>query len=432
MFLLLFSIFSHFDFNIVIELIILITLFLCSGFISASEVAFFSIKPVDLNHIENNIDYKSKIIIKKLKQPEKLLATILISNNFVNIAIVLLSTYIINSFLSYTEYQWLVFLLEVVLVTILILIIGEIIPKIFALENNLKVSYFMVYPIHILELFFYPLISLMLKTTNIVQKKLTKIKPAITVDDLSDVIKLTSSSLKDEKPIFEGIIRFGNTEVNQIMKPRVDIVAVSIDLNFYQLLNQVVESGYSRIPVYKDNFDKIEGIILTKDLLPYIDERADFNWQSLIKPAYYVPESKKIDDLLSEFQKNKIHLAIVVDEHGGTCGLVTMEDILEEIVGEIEDESDEMEEALYKTLTPNSWIFEGKIPINDFFKITKLDYTFFTDFETMEFETLAGLILELKGEIPHKGEKLKYKNISFEIEAADNRRIKQVKVSINN
>ncbi len=411
------------------EILIIFILLLVSGLVSASEVAFFSLKPADKENLKNKNDWQSQYVIQWLEKPEKLLATILILNNLVNITIVILSSHVTATIVNPQFHPLIVFLLQVVVVSFVILVIGEIVPKIFAIRNSLRIVRLLAFPYYLVSAILWPIIYPLLSTTNFVNRRLKMLKPTISLTDLSNALQITSSSLQDEKDILEGIVKFGNIEVSQIMRPRVDIVSVSINANFKKLMSVVIESGYSRIPVYEENIDNIKGIIIAKDLLPYIDEKPHFHWQGLIKPAFFVPENKKIDDLLADFQKNKMHLAIVVDEHGGTLGLVTMEDILEEVVGEIEDESDVGEEILYKKLSANTWLFEGKILLNDFFKVTGIEPDSINDVEG-NFETLAGLILELKGEIPNKGDKIQYKNFTFIIESVDKRRIRQVKLII--
>jgi gliding motility-associated protein GldE len=368
------------------------------------------------------------LVLKLIEKPETLLGCILIINNFLNIAIIILSTYLTTEFLDFSSSPVLGFLIQVVIVTSIILLFGEIIPKTFATRQSQKTAHFMAYPIFYMTKLLYPFIKLLTGSTSYVKKRLESKKPNISIDDLSTALEITSESLEEEKNILEGIVKFGNINVSEIMQPRLDIVAADITISLKKLISLVVESGYSRIPVYENTLDNIKGILYTKDLLPYIFETR-FKWQNLIKQAYFVPGTKKIDDLLTEFQKNKNHLAIVIDEYGGTSGLVTMEDILEEIIGEITDESDVEEETLFKKLASNIYLFEAKILLNDFFKITGLDSSLFNDVKG-EYETLAGLILELKGEIPQRMAKIDYKNLTFLIESVDKRRIKQVKVVI--
>ncbi|MCX7987556.1 MAG: gliding motility-associated protein GldE, partial [Bacteroidales bacterium] len=385
----------------------------------------------DKQKLESQKSHASINILKCLENPEKLLATILILNNTVNIGIVILSTYITSGLLDHQTYPVLSFVVEVVVITFIIVLIGEIMPKIIATRNTFKVLHLMAAPLRFFMFFLNPVIYPLTRSSQIVRKRIQRVGTAISVDDLSNALEITSASLNEERKMLEGIVKFGNIEVCQIMKPRLDIVAINWNDNFSKVLSKVIESGYSRLPVYEDTLDNIKGILIAKDLFPYIGEKAEFHWQGLIKPAYFVPETKKIDDLLTDFQRNKIHLAIVVDEHGGTSGLVTMEDILEEIVGEIEDESDIEEEQLYKKLSPDCWLFEAKISMNDFCKVAQLPNDFFEDISG-NYETLAGFILELTGEIPPKGSKINFKTLTFEIENADKKRIRQIKVCLNN
>lgn len=417
--------------GVIIEFIMLILLLLGSALMSASEVAFFALKPAQIKELESGKHKRGALVLKLLEHPEKLLANILIGNNFVNISIIILSTNITLEIADFSHEPLLGFIFQVVIVTLLILLVGEIIPKVFATDNSVKVALFMAIQLDILSKIFYPVTQLLLSSTSFVQKRFELKKPNISMDDLSDAIEITSPSLSDEKKLLKGIVKFGNTDVSEIMQPRIDILALEYNSTLSKLFSTIVETGYSRIPVYEDNLDHIKGILLTKDLLPYLNEDNTFNWQGLIKPAFFVPENKKIDDLLAEFQKKKIHLAIVIDEYGGTCGLVTLEDILEEIIGEINDESDVEEELLFKKLSANTYLFEGKILLNDFYKAIGTDDSPFDDVKG-EYETLAGLILELKGEIPFKGDRIEYKNFIFIIETVDKRRIRQVKVILKN
>jgi putative hemolysin len=415
-------------FDFIIELLLIILLLLGSALISASEVAFFSLKPADIKNMEIQKGKKGHLVLKLLDDPERLLANILITNNFINISIIILSTYILHNVINFSINPALGFIFQVIIITGIILIIGEIIPKVFATNHYVKVTHLMAYPLLIISKLLFPLTVILIGSTSFVQKKLASKKPNLSVDDLSDALEITSDSLNEEKNILQGIVKFGNIDVSEIMQPRLDIVAVEYNITLKKMLSVVVESGYSRIPVFKETLDNIKGILYTKDLLPYLHE-TKFKWQTLIKQAFFVPGTKKIDDLLWEFQKNKIHLAIVIDEYGGTSGLITMEDILEEVVGEISDESDVDEELLYKKISNNIYLFEAKIFLNEFYKITGIENETFDEIKG-EYETLAGLLLELKGEIPQKNDKIEYKNFTFIIEAVDKRRIKQVKVII--
>ena len=317
-------------------------LLVISGLISASEVAFFSLTPADINQIEESDNAKDKLIAQSLQQPENLLATILIGNNFVNVAIILLLTLFTNSLLNFENAQLLGFIFQIVVITFLLLLFGEIVPKIYASRNGQKISRFTVSFLHFLGVLFKPMVKLLVNSTSFVNNKLAKHnRTNISMDELSQALELTTNNKDEDKEILEGIIKFGNIQVVDIMTSRVDMVDVDIKTNFKQLIKLIIDCGYSRIPVYSGTRDNIKGVLYSKDLLPHLDKPDNFRWQSLMRQPYYVPETKKIDDLLNEFQKSRVHLAIVVDEYGGTSGLVTLEDIVEEIVGDISDEYDE-------------------------------------------------------------------------------------------
>ncbi|HHZ64137.1 MAG TPA: gliding motility-associated protein GldE [Flavobacteriales bacterium] len=414
-------------------------LLLCSGLVSGSEVAFFSLNPADKEELKNSKSRKSKLVSHLLGDPPKLLATILIANNFINVAIIVLSTFITINLFDLSSHPYLGFLIQVVVITFLILLFGEVIPKVYSTRNSLKVSRFMAYPIHFLQQFFTPLSVLLISSTSIILKRVKQKGTNISVDDLSDVLELASEDQLEEEDILKGIVKFGNTDVKQIMKPRLDVVAFDIETTYDELIVEITDSGYSRIPIYKESFDQITGILYIKDLLPSLklgkngqdipDTQSPLNnWQSLIRPPFFVPENKKIDDLLKEFQEKKIHLAIVVDEYGGTSGIATLEDIIEEIVGDISDEHDEAEIG-YTKLDQNTYVFEGKTALNDVYRIMDIDGEKFEDVKG-DSDTLAGFVIELVGKIPVKNEKIAFLNFSFTIESADTRRVKQIKVSI--
>jgi len=411
----------------ILSLIISILLLGLSALISASEVAFFSLDPTTLSELEDS-NKKSEIqILKLLQSPQRLLATILIGNNFLNVAVILLLTYFTNSVLNFDKVPILGFIFETIFITFAILLFAEIMPKVYATQTAKKTATITVPLIAALQKIFGPFVSLLVNSTSIVNNSLAKHNRSnISIDELSHALELTSNNKDEDTEILEGIIKFGNIQVNEIMTSRVDIVDLDIKLNYKQILDIIIRSGYSRIPVYSGTRDNIKGLIYGKDLLPHLDKPLNFRWQSLIRPAYYVPETKKIDDLLLEFQENKIHLAIVVDEYGGTSGLVTLEDILEEIVGDISDEYDD-EQQLFTKIDNHTFIFEAKILLNDFFKIAEIEEDDFLKV-TDEVETLAGLILELKGDIPSKNERIDFGRYVFEILAVDNRRIKKVKL----
>lgn len=400
-------------------------LLIVSGFVSASEVAFFSLTPSDQNDIREEKSSSDPLIKQMLERSEYLLAAILIANNFVNVAVVMLCTYAINSWIDFSAAPILGFVLETVVLTFLLLLFGEIMPKIYAQKNSLRFVRFAAPALNGIERFCRPLSKVLVTSTSIINKALTKKKYDISVDELSKALELTSTEIPEEKEMLAEIIKFYNKTADEIMTSRLDIEDIDIKTNFRDVITFIVNSGYSRIPVYSETEDNIKGILYIKDLLPFIDKPDTFRWQSLIRPAYFVPETKKIDDLLEEFRTNKIHMAIVVDEFGGTSGIVTMEDILEEIVGEISDEYDE-DEKQFVRLADGSLIFEAKILLTDFFRVIETDPAEFGKL-TEEVETLAGLLLEIKGDFPRRREIIDYKEYRFQILEVDNRRILKVK-----
>jgi gliding motility-associated protein GldE len=411
----------------ILALFITILLLVFSAIISASEVAFFSFNPQILSELEESQKKSDQQILRLLKSPQRLLATILTGNNFINMTIILLLTYVISSIFDFSNAPTLGFIFQTLFITFALLLFGEIMPKIYATQQVRKTAFFTVSFITIIEKLFAPIVSLLVSSTSFVNRRLTKYSHSnISLDELSQALQLTSNSKDEDQDILEGITKFGNLQVVDIMTSRVDIVDVDIKTNYKQLLETIIQSGYSRIPVFDGTRDNIKGLLYGKDLLPHLEKPVNFKWQSLIRPAYYVPDTKKIDDLLIEFQKFKIHLAIVVDEYGGTSGLITLEDILEEIVGDISDEYDD-DELLYTRIDSHTFIFEAKILLNDFYKIPEIHAEDFTSI-TEEVETLAGLILEIKGEIPVRNERIDFGRYVFEIIAADNRRIKKVKL----
>lgn len=413
---------GSFDFLDIIFLVILIFLLIVSALVSGSEVAYFSLTPGNLEKLKEKGYHKVDNLHKK---PNLLLSTILIANNFVNVGIVIISTYLVNSLFDFSAYPILGFIIQVIFVTFIILLFGEIIPKLYANRSQVKVAIFMAGPLTFLTYVFRPLSMLLIKSTSIISKRMVK-KSGLSIDQLSKALELTTDEeINEEKDILEGIVRFSNINAIDIIRPRINIIALDIEDSFDQVKEIVIEHGYSRLPVYRDNLDTIEGILYVKDLLAHLKEPQDFQWQALLRPAYFVPETKKINDLLEEFQVKKVHMAIVVDEYGGTSGIVTMEDILEEIVGEINDEYDEKEET-YVKLQNNTYIFEACTLLNDFIKIVNADQDSFKDIEG-EADTLAGLILEIKGELPQKNDVITYHEHKFTILEVDNRRIKKIK-----
>ncbi len=410
-------------------MIVIVILLIGSGAVSGSEVAFFSLNPGQRSKLMHMHTSASRRVMKLLAKPEKLLATILISNNFINVGIVIISTFLTTEIFEFNHDPFWAFFIQVVIVTFLILLIGEIIPKLYANHRALRFSLFISYPIMVVDKLFAPLSNFLILSTSVVNKKLASKKSNISMVDLSDALDLTTGVVTEEKKILRSIVRFSNIEVNEIMRPRMDVVAVDISTEFSKLTKVVNESGYSRIPVYSETFDNVRGILYVKDLLPHLGKADSFNWQSLIRPSYYVPGGKKINVLLQEFREKKIHLAIVVDEYGGTEGIVTLEDILEEIVGEITDESDEVE-SLYTRLDERNYIFDGKVLLNDFYKSLGVQEDIFEKIRG-DADTLAGLLLEVIGDIPAVNEKYTIDPFTFTITAVDNRRIKKIKVTLD-
>ena len=411
----------------IVALVISLLLLCISAIISASEVAFFSLDPQAQDELSNSDSRKDRKILNMLENPQRLLATILISNNFVNVSLIIFLSFFTNSVINFESSPFLGFIFQTIIITFLILLFGEITPKIYATQFAKATTQKTVSILYFLEKLLGPFVSLLVNSTSIVNTRLSKInRNNISMNELSQALELTSNSKDEDTEMLEGIIKFGNIQVVDIMTSRIDMVDVDIKIPYNQLLDNIIKHGYSRIPVYSGTRDNIKGILYAKDLLAHLDKSANFRWQSLVRPAYYVPETKKIDDLLSEFQKNKVHLAIVVDEYGGTSGMVTLEDILEEIVGDISDEYDE-DEKLFTKIDNHTFIFEAKIQLNDFFKIDEIEENDFAKIAG-EVETLAGLILEIKGEIPSKNERIGYGRYVFEMLSVDNRRIKKVKL----
>ena len=423
-----YSILTSLPWYIILDVLILVCLLVISAMISGTEVAFFSLSKTTLDELSKSKTPKGDLVLELRSRPKKLLATILITNNFINILIVLLFSILGAVFMEDIEDN-LRFLIEVVLVTFLILLFGEVLPKVYATRNSLSFSLLMSRPISILNVLLSPLSYLLRKLTGLVESRLGKKNTSLSVETLSQALELTSddATTKDEKNILEGIIAFGSTETVQVMKPRIDIFAISDELLFKEMLEKLITNGFSRNPVYHDNIDEIIGVLYARDLLPHIT-KADFNWQTLIRAPFFVPENKKLDDLLIEFQEKKNHLAIVVDEYGGTSGLVTLEDVIEEIVGEISDEFD-ADDLVYSIIDASNYIFEGKTALKDFYKVLDVDSEIFDPFKG-ESETLAGFILEITGRFPRKDEKINFNSFVFTVEAADRKRVKQVKVTL--
>ena len=396
--------------------------------ISGTEVAFFSLTKTMLEDLDTQKNPKASAVFELLEAPKKLLATILITNNFINILIVLLFSILGGYFMEDLDSR-LRLLIEVVLITFLILLFGEVLPKVYANRNSLSFSMFMSRPVAVLNKILSPVSSLLIGLTNIVEDRLSKKNSNLSVETLSQALELTSddATTKDEKNILKGIVAFGSTETVQVMKPRIDIFAIPDSMPFQEMLLKIIENGFSRNPVYHESIDDIIGVLYARDLLAHIKKK-DFNWQALIRAPYFVPENKKLDDLLQEFQEKKNHLAIVVDEYGGTSGLVSLEDVIEEIVGDISDEYD-TDDLVYSQLDASNFIFEGKTALKDFYRVLDVDSSVF-DAIKGESETLAGFILEITGRFPKKGEKISFNSYEFLIEAIDRKRIKQVKVTV--
>lgn len=410
----------------IIALLIALAALCLSGFVSGSEIAFFSITPQQEEDLEDTP--KGAGILRLLAQPERLLATILITNNLVNVSIVVLCNFALGPVFSSMS-PVLSFILQSVILTFLILLFGEILPKLYANNYPLKWAQFAAPGIGFFMKTFSPLSKLLVSSTSIVNKVVTKQAENITPEDLSQALEVTDVTSSDDKDMLEGILRFGDTTASEVMTTRMDVTDIDIKSDFETVMKTVIDSGYSRLPVYEDTLDNIRGILYARDLLPYIGAAAEsFSWQSLLREPYYVPESRMIDDLLEDFRQKKIHMAIVVDEFGGTQGIVTLEDVLEEIVGDINDEYDE-EEQTYKRLRDDTFVFEGRTPLTDFFRITGLDENEYSEV-TEDAETLAGMLLAIKGDFPHDKEPLVYGRCHFLVLDVSDHRITEVRVKI--
>lgn len=423
------SFLNSIDFEFLFGIIAIVILLACSAFISGSEVALFSLSQKDIDDISNK-DYNSgKLVSKLLEKPKKLSASILVANHLVNIAFVVIFSSLSQRLFYKIESSVFDLILKIIIVTFLILLFGEVLPKIYANKNNLAFAKNAAIPISFLSNILSPISVPMRNGILFIEKKLNIQKGNFSVDQLSQALELTSQNdtTDGEQKILEGIVTFGNTEVRQVMSPRIDVFALNLEETFREIIPKIVEKGYSRIPVYRENIDQIEGILFIKDLIPYIDSE-DFNWTELLREPFFVPESKKLDDLLKDFQGMKSHLAVVVDEYGGTSGIISLEDVLEEIVGDISDEFDN-EDAIYSQIDDKNFLFEGKISLKDFYRILDLDESEFED-QKGEAETLAGFLLELSGNFPKKNQKITFHNLNFTIENVDKRRIKQIKVTL--
>jgi gliding motility-associated protein GldE len=418
------------DTTLVFSFLGILALLLCSALVSGAEIALFSLSQKDIDETVQENTSKGKIITSLLEKPKKLLATLLVANNFINIGVVILFSFVGSDLFSAITSTVLKFILEIIVVTFLILLFGEVLPKVYASRNAIKFAKQIAYPIALLDKILSPISLPMRAATIYFHNKLGKQKTNFSVNQLSQALDLTDSeeTSSEEQKILEGIVSFGNTDTKQVMSPRIDIFALEIDETFTNICPKIIEKGFSRIPVYRDNIDQIEGILFVKDLLPHINTN-DFDWRLLIREPFFVPENKKLDNLLKDFQNMKSHLAIVVDEYGGTSGLVSLEDIIEEIVGDISDEFDD-EHLNFSQIDDKNYIFEGKINLKDFYRIIAVDEELF-EIKKGEAETLAGFILEILGNFPKKDQKIIFDNCIFIIETVDKKRIKQIKVTLD-
>lgn len=409
-----------------------VLLVVLSALLSGSEVAMFSINTEQRKTLKDSTNNSNSRILKLLEEPKKLLATILIANNFVNVSIVMASNYVFNNlFIDGSISETMNFILQVIVVTFLILLFGEVIPKVYANNYNIQFSKFMSLPLLVLKKIFYPVSLALINSTNIIDRKIEKKRESLKADELEHALNLTKDSVdnEDEKKILEGIVKFGHTDVKQIMTPRTDVISFDVNTKYIDLMQELKDIKFSRIPVFEESFDKIKGILYAKDLLGKMDEKKNFNWTSLLREPKFVPENKKLDDLLKEFQEEKTHIAIVVDEYGGSSGIVSLEDVLEEIVGDITDEFDE-EDINHKKIDDHNYIIDGKTSLIDVYKLLEIDGEIFENAKG-ESDTIAGFCIEQAGKILLKNEKINFDTYTITVEAADKRRIKKVKITIN-
>jgi gliding motility-associated protein GldE len=413
-------------FTLVLQVALLILLIISSAFVSGSEVAYFSLSPADIEELEHSRSRRASTAMKLLSRPEKLLSSILVTNNIINIALIILAAFISARLFDLGNNPVLSFIIEVVVITFLLLLFCEVMPKVYASRNQLSFALTMAPTLALASRIVSPLASALSFSSFFVRKRSRPRDSSMDISDLSTALELTSSEMKDDRELLKGVVRFGNISVSAVMCPRIDVTALDINRGFSYVMAEVIESGFSRIPVYSGSFDNVKGILFVKDLLPHLGKPDTFRWQTLIRPPYMVPETKKISELLKEFQEKKIHMAIVVDEYGGTSGIVTLEDVLEEIVGDITDETDE-EMPLYRETGEGKWTFDGKILLNDFYRITGADDGLFSDIRG-DSETLAGLLLELMKEIPLRGRVITAEGFRFTIETVEKRRIREIRV----
>tara|TARA_B100001063_G_scaffold246366_1_gene285188 strand:+ start:3439 stop:4755 length:1317 start_codon:yes stop_codon:yes gene_type:complete len=414
---------------LLIQLILLVLLLITSGLVSGAEVAFFSLTKDQLDSEEEKKSRQMEIIQKMLQNPKRLLATILITNNFINIAIVLLFASLGENLFSQIENPLIVLLIEIGVITFLILFFGEILPKVYANRNAVTFSKALAFPIYTIDRYFLFFLTIpMSKITRFMESRMAQKTNEFSIDKLSQALELTSEeeTTKEEHKILQGIVNFGNTDTKQVMCPRIDVFALSEDMDMETIVTLILEKGFSRVPVYAENMDSVVGILYTKDLLPHL-EQSNLKWQKLLKPAFYVPENKKLDDLLKEFQQKKIHLAVVVDEYGGTSGVITLEDVIEEIVGDISDEFDD-DELIYSKLDDFTFVFDAKINLKDFYKVINLEEEEIFEKAKGESESIAGFVLEIAQAFPKEGQTIQFEGFKFVIESLDRKRIKRIKV----
>ena len=420
--------FNPFTLQDSVILLVVILLLGVSASVSASETAFFSLSPRDVVRLKNSPDRRSNAILRLLSADEYLLATILVVNNLVNICIVILSNGLIDSLVGFAGAAGLEFVMKMVIVTFLLLLFGEIMPKILASYHPVRIARMMAVPLLLLKALFRPVSFLLIRSGGYINRSVTRKRENISIDELSNAIEMTSGQSPEEKRMLSEIVDFVHTEVVEIMKPRLDIVSLDIEADFDRVRETIVSSGFSRIPVYEESIDHIKGVLYVKDMLSYVSHERDFEWQNLIRKPYFVPEHKKINELLEEFRDSKIHMAIVVDEYGSTLGLVSLEDIIEEIVGEISDESD-ADESFFTRLDEKSYLFDGKSHLGDFERVLGIDEETFADVKG-DAETLAGLMLELKRDFPRKGDVFTSHDIRFTVQEMDGHRVDKIRVDL--
>lgn len=411
-------------------ILVILFLLLISAAMSASEVAYFSLSAADLNDLKNKKTPVADLVINLINQPKKLLATILIANNFVNVGVVIISTFLVSKAFDFSASPVLGFLIQVIVITSIILLAGEIIPKVYATKQGKGIVLLMARPLRFLSALFLPLSILLTGSTNFIDKRLARKKQSLSMDDLSDAIDITGDGISDEndRKIMKSITRFGDLNAREIMTPRVDVTAIDVSDSFSDVKKTIIESGFSRIPVYEDSPDKVSGVLYIKDVLPHVQQKASFDWKSLVRPAFFIPENKPINDLLDEFREKKIHLAVVVDEYGGTSGIITMEDIIEEILGDINDEFDTESDGIsFNRINDNIYVFDGKTMLIDVCRIMGIEDRIF-DEARGESDTLAGLILELNKKMPVANEKVQFEDFKFVVESVDRRRVKRIRV----